>query len=46
MSGTVRVKQTGRTEMMAIPATGLEKGLYIVHVRNGSTKYTQKIQVQ
>jgi len=46
MSGSVRVKQTGRTETIAIPATGLEKGLYIVRVRNGNTEYTQKIQVR
>jgi endoglucanase len=46
MSGTVRVKQTGNTETVAIPINGLQKGLYVVRVRNGNTEYTQKIQVR
>jgi hypothetical protein len=46
MSGTVRVEQTGRSETMAIPVAGLEKGLYVVRVQNGNTEYTQKIQVR
>jgi hypothetical protein len=31
---------------VVIPAAGLEKGLYIVRVRNGKTEYTQKVQVK
>jgi hypothetical protein len=46
MSGNVRLQHTGDTETVALPAAGLEKGLYIVRVRNGKTEYTQKIQVR
>jgi len=46
MSGNVRVQQTSHSETVVIPATGLEKGLYIVRVRNGKAEYTQKIQVR
>jgi hypothetical protein len=46
MSGNARVQQTGYTETIIVPAAGLEKGLYIVRVRNGENEYTQKIQVR
>lgn len=46
MSGTVHVRHTGYSGAVAVPASGLAKGLYIVKVQNGRNEYTQKIQVR